>query len=147
MRSLGSLGVLLLIAGPSFCQDMPLSQVLLPNEGWTPVKLDAKSIGGLAGDGQGNVFVSDPEGKRILRIDKDGKIGVYVSTTYPVRGMAVRGGDQLYACQPEARRLVLVAAVAFGGASLDHLHAVFVDNLYVRKVRAVSQRPRPGATR
>jgi len=99
----------MLAAIPAVAQDMALSQVLLPDEGWKAVKLYAKSVGGLAGDGRGNVFVSDPEGKGILRINKDGKVGLYVSTSKAVRGLAVRGDDQLYACQPEARRLVLIS--------------------------------------
>jgi sugar lactone lactonase YvrE len=110
MRSLGSLGFLLLVAGPVLAQDMPLSQILLPDEGWRPVKLDARSVAGLAGDGRGDLFVSDPEGKRILRLGKDGKSGLYVATSKVVRGLAVGGGEQLYACQPEARRLIRVSS-------------------------------------
>jgi sugar lactone lactonase YvrE len=100
---------------------MPLSQVLIPGEGWAIALKECKSAGALAGDGRGNVFVADPDGMQIWKIDKDGKATAYAKTSAPVRGLAVEPGGKLYASEPEKGRIVTI--------SEDGTETVFAEKL------------------
>jgi gluconolactonase len=97
-------------ARPAAAQDMPLTQVLLPGEGWHVVEGDYQSVGALAVDALGDVLFSDPKGKQILHIPAAGGDPKQVLRTREViGGLAVspRGGT-LYACQAEAKRLLSI---------------------------------------
>ncbi len=72
---------------PAAAQDMNLSQILLPGEGWQVAPMECKSAAGLAGDGRGNVYAAD--GKQIWRIDKGGKPSLFAKTDEAVHGLAV----------------------------------------------------------
>src|SRR5437016_10278095 len=99
-------GLALLLAGPAAAQDMPLTQVLLPGEGWQAVEGNYQSVGGLAMDRSGDVYVADPKGKQILRIPAaGGKPRLFLRTGAAVVGLGM-GGVPLAGCQPGARRLV-----------------------------------------
>ena len=76
MRKIWYFGILLAAAETAVAQDMPLSQILPPGEGWQVALKDCKFAGALAGDCRGNVYVADPDGKQILCIDPDGKAAV-----------------------------------------------------------------------
>jgi hypothetical protein len=55
MRNIWCIGILAAAAAPAAAQDMNLSQILLPGEGWQEVAAEWKSAGGMAGDGRGAV--------------------------------------------------------------------------------------------
>ncbi len=110
MRGLWCFGILLAAASSAAAQDMPLSQVLLPGEGWRQVPVDCKSAAGLAGDGRGNVYVADPDGRQIWRIDKDGKASLFTKTVGSVHGLAVAADGRLFAGEPEAERVLVYDA-------------------------------------
>ncbi len=93
-------------AGPAAAQDMPLTQVLLPGEGWHAVEGEHQSVGGLAADRGGDVYLADPKGKQILRLPAAGGKPEVLYRGEVVRGLAVEPGGLLFACQPEARCLV-----------------------------------------
>jgi gluconolactonase len=98
--------VLLLAAVPARAQDMPLSQVLLPGEGWRPGPVEHKGLAALAGDGRGNVYVSEPQSKQVLRIGPDGKAIAFANTEYPVTALAVGPEGQVYAAEASRGRIV-----------------------------------------
>jgi enterochelin esterase family protein len=62
----------------------------------------------LATDRDGNVYVADPEGKKIHRIDKEGKVSVFARTGAGVQGLCVGADGKLYAAQPQQRRIVVL---------------------------------------
>jgi sugar lactone lactonase YvrE len=103
--------ILAFLFSPSFvgAQDMPLSQVLLPNEGWHLVAHEFKSISGLTANKHGKVFVSDPESKQIIRIGKDGRGEVFATPTAAVQQLAIDAEGHLYGYQPGRQRIVLLA--------------------------------------
>jgi sugar lactone lactonase YvrE len=98
----------LLAAGPAAAQDMPLADVLLPGEGWHLAAGDFPSVAGLAGDGRGSVYVADPREKLVWRIDPEGTVHGFARTTAGVHGLAVGPDGNVYACQPESKRLVVL---------------------------------------
>src|SRR5207248_9119733 len=83
MRRFATAALLLLTATPAFAQDMPLSQVLIDGEGWRLVAEGFTGLRGLAVDGQGNVFVSDPGGKELVQLRSGGKL----QTAADVKGL------------------------------------------------------------
>jgi gluconolactonase len=94
----------LLAAGPAAAQDMPLTQVLLPGEGWHAVEGDWQSVAALAADREGNVYLADPKGKQIVRLPAaGGKPEVQPVDT--VRGLAVNRDGFLFFCLPDSKFL------------------------------------------
>ncbi len=96
---------LLVTAGPAAAQDMPLTQVLLPGEGWQAVEGDFQSVAALAANREGDVYLADPKGKQIVRLPAGGGKPEALYRGEVVGGLAV-GDGTLFACQPEAKRLV-----------------------------------------
>lgn len=88
-----------------FAQDMPLSQILLPGETWQPVA-KVRSVGSLACDREGTVYVSDPEGKQILRLLADGSTQV-VQSGVSVHGLAFGPRGHLYGCAPTQKQILI----------------------------------------
>jgi gluconolactonase len=109
MRKIWCFGILLAVAAPAAAQDMPLSQVLVSGEGWQAAAVECKSAAALAGDGRGNVYIADLEGKQIWRLDKDGKESVFAKTEGAVRGLAAADG-KLFAAEPDTRKVVVYDA-------------------------------------
>jgi gluconolactonase len=108
MRSMWCFGILLAASGTAAAQDMNLTQILLPGEGWRVAPMECKSAAGLTGDGRGNVYVAD--GKQIWRIDKDGKASVFAKTDGGVHGLAVAPDGRVFAAEPEKKCVVLLDA-------------------------------------
>jgi sugar lactone lactonase YvrE len=102
--------LLLAAVAPVAAQDMVLDKVLAPGEGWQVALKNCKSARALAADGKGNVYVADPDGMQIWRIDKDGKAAVYAQTAAAVRGLACGPDGNLVASQPDKQRVVVPSA-------------------------------------
>jgi sugar lactone lactonase YvrE len=134
MRYLWCAAVLALTAGAAAGQDMPLSQVLIPGEGWVVALKDCKSAGALAGDGRGNAYAADPDGLRIRKIDKEGKAAVFSVTAAAVRGLAVGPGGKVYASEPDKRRIVTIDD---DGAETVFAEKLAATDLAVTKAGAV----------
>ena len=130
MRTLWCFGILLAAAGTAAAQDMPLSQILPPGEGWQVALKDGKSAGALAGDGRGNVYVADPDGKQIWRIDPNGKASVFAKTEGAVHGLAAAPDGRLYAAEPDSKCLVLLDA---GGKELGRSEDEAIRDLVATK--------------
>ncbi len=130
MRTMWCFGVLLAAAATATGQDMPLSQVLPFGESWQVALKDCKSAGALAGDGRGNVYVADPDGKQIWRIDPDGKTSVFAKTDGAVRGLAAAPDGWLYAAEPDKKRVLILDA---GGQALGKSEGEAIRDLVVTK--------------
>src|SRR5262245_47921323 len=86
---------------------MRLSQVLIQGENWREVKLTQGKPAALAGDARGNLFVTEAQGKRIWKVDKEGKAKVFVKAS-SVIGRVCRGDDgKLYAALPGDKRIIV----------------------------------------
>lgn len=106
MLRLYHLFAVLLLASTTLGQDMPLSQVLIDGESWREVAKGYKSIQGLAADAAGNIYIADPDSKRIDRLGSDGKVSRFADTEAGTRGLFVTAAGKLYGCQPDKKRIV-----------------------------------------
>jgi sugar lactone lactonase YvrE len=106
MRGKLALLTWLVIAASATAQDMPLSEILAPNEGWQRVQ-GLAGVDSLAADGKGTVYAGESATGRITAIDPAGKLKPF-ATVVGLRGMAVGPDGLLYVCQPKQRRLVTV---------------------------------------
>lgn len=107
--------LLLLLVSPPLreglvcAQDIPLTKILASGDEWKAVPTrQFQSIGGLATDGRGLVYVSDPQSKQILRVDLEGSVNLFATLTEGVTGLAFDEQGQLYGCQPGKGRIVRI---------------------------------------
>ncbi len=110
MRSILCFGIVLAAVSTAAAQDMPLTQVILPGEGWKPAGVECASAAGLAGDGRGEVYVADPDGRQIWKLDKYGKASLFTKTQGSVHGLAVAADGRIFAAEPEAERVLVFDA-------------------------------------
>jgi sugar lactone lactonase YvrE len=110
MRGFWCVGVVLALAGPAAAQDIPLSQVLVPGEGWHAVGAEFKAVRGLAADREGNVYVADPEASHLTRLGADGEARPFGEGLVGAHGLAWGPDNRLYVCQPGRRHIVAVTA-------------------------------------
>jgi sugar lactone lactonase YvrE len=68
-----------------------------------------KSASGIAADRQGQVFFSDPSGRRIYRIDSDGLVSTFVEDAGAARGLSFGPDGALYVCENHSNRIVSYA--------------------------------------
>jgi sugar lactone lactonase YvrE len=115
--------MVLALAGPAAAQDIPLSQVLLPGEGWHAVGPDFKAVRGLAADREGDVYVADPEASGLTRIRGDGPARPFGGDLAGAHGIAWGPDDRLYVCQPGRRRVVALDADGKEHAAAEDLAA------------------------
>ena len=91
-------------------QDMPLSQVLLPGEGW---ELAVEGIGfadAPTADSKGNFYFSDMKSEQgLFRVSPDGMKHPFLNGATGISGMKFGPeGKKLYACRARARELVSI---------------------------------------
>ena len=91
-------------------QDMPLSQVLIPGEGW---ELAVDGIGfadAPTADAEGNFYFSDMKSEQgLFRVSPDGKKHPFLKGATGISGMKFGpDGNTLYACRARARELVAI---------------------------------------
>lgn len=112
MRRIALLAGLLLV-GSAQAQDIPLTKILAPGEGWMPLTSRLfPSIGGLATDSWGDVLISDRENKQVVRIGLDhlgiAKVETFAKLSEGPAGLAFDGEDRLHVCLPESGRLARI---------------------------------------
>jgi sugar lactone lactonase YvrE len=73
MRWLLTFAALLFACRAAPAQDMPLTDVLLPGEGWKPLAGPFKSVAGLAADAKGNIHIADADARQVYKVATDGK--------------------------------------------------------------------------
>ena len=97
------------LGGPVVAQDMPLSQVLIPGEGW---QLVVKGLGfsdAPTADDKGNFYFSDLRSEQgLFRVGSDGKVTPFLKGATGISGMKFGKDGKLYACRARARELVSI---------------------------------------
>src|SRR5262245_40846707 len=98
MKRLAVLAVLA-AATPAAAQDMPLTQILIPGEGWKPVPGLPGLVTDLAGDGRGGVYVVAVNGREVHHVGPDGKAALFARRGFDdvFVGLAAVPGGPLYA--------------------------------------------------
>ncbi len=87
-------------------QDMPLTQVLLPGEGWELVSEGHRFTEGPAVDAEGRVYFVDVPASTIHRVEADGKVTTVVSGTERTSGLMFGPDGRLYGCQNGGKKVV-----------------------------------------
>lgn len=106
MKKFALLGsITLLLVSTVSAQDMPLTQVLLPEEPWKLVAEGFKFTEGPAVDAEGNLYFTDIPNDRILRL-VDGKVEVFVEGSHRTNGLMFGPDGKLYGCQNGLERIV-----------------------------------------
>ena len=97
------------LGGSAVAQDMPLSQVLIPGEGW---QLVVKGLGfsdAPTADDKGNFYFSDLRSEQgLFRVGSDGKVTPFLKGATGISGMKFGPDGKLYACRARARELVSI---------------------------------------
>ncbi len=100
-------GLILGLTTAANAQDMPLTQVLLPEEGWQLVSEGHKFTEGPAVDAHGNVFFTDIPNDRIHRIDATtGKVTLFADNTARTNGLMFGADGLLYGCRNGDKQVV-----------------------------------------
>lgn len=111
-----NLTAFLLVAGFSFCcdhlsaQDMPLSSVLIDDEGWQLVGEGYGFTDAACADAEGNFYFSDLPKSVVHRISPDGKVTPFLENVPKISGLKFGPDGRLYACtQGPKKQLVAFA--------------------------------------
>ena len=102
--------ILSVIANAAFSQDMPLTQVLTPDENWQLLGEGYKFTEGPAADAHGNVYFTDVPESRIYKIDTDGKVTLFAKDTAKTNGLMFGPDGRLYGCRNGDKQIVRYAA-------------------------------------
>ncbi|HEV2417745.1 MAG TPA: SMP-30/gluconolactonase/LRE family protein, partial [Terriglobia bacterium] len=129
------------ITAPGTSGDRQFSTLILaPGEGWHIASQDYAAASGLATDDQGNVFFVNGARNRIFKIAADVGVTTFTQNARGVSALASGLGGQLYACQPDRKRIVAYApaggaerviakGIACGSLAVTHNGAIyFVGN-------------------
>ena len=73
-----------------------VQDVILPNEGWTPVAEGFTAARGPAANAKGEVYFADPAADKVYRIGLDGKASVFLSDTGRAGAVAVGPQGEVY---------------------------------------------------
>lgn len=129
MRHLAWLGLTMAgiswLGGRAAAQDMALSGVLLEGAGWELVAEGFQFTEGPAVDAEGNLFFTDIPSNRILKLDANRDLSVFVEESSATNGLMFGPDGRLYGCQNGTRRIVAydstgqAATVADGVESND----------------------------
>jgi gluconolactonase len=90
-----------------FAQDMPLSQILIENEGWEKVVEGMKFCDACCTDSSGNFYFTDVAGgDGVKKVTHEGKVSDFITGVPGISGMQFGPRGKLYACQGRSRRIV-----------------------------------------
>lgn len=101
---------LLSMSALSFAQDMPLTQVLIADEGWELVAEGYRFTEGPAVDAKGNVFFTDVPASKIFKIDHAGKVTLFAENTARTNGLMFGPDGRLYGCRNGEKKIVAYKA-------------------------------------
>lgn len=145
-----------LSADLTLAQDMPLTQVLLPGEGWELVADGFEFTEGPVADADGRVFFTDIPNSRIHRIDLDGKLTVFAENTARTNGLAFGPDGRLYGCRNGDRQIVaynadgtlevLASDVASNDLAITRKGVIFFTDPRGRKVYRLTPEQTDGKT-
>ena len=97
------------LAGMLTAQDMPLSQVLIPGEGWELTAFGHEFTDAPTADAAGNFYYSDLRSEQgLYKIIPQGKVILYLKGMTGISGMKFGPDGKIYACRARTRELVLI---------------------------------------
>jgi sugar lactone lactonase YvrE len=113
-RLLPIIGVLFFVATAS-AQDMPLTEVLIPGEGWQLVSEGHQFTEGPTCDKDGNLYFVDVPKSQIFKIDAaTGKVALWGENMDKISGLKLGGDGRLYGAQGGKKRIVAIEVDADG---------------------------------
>ncbi|MFO0880769.1 MAG: hypothetical protein U0840_25840 [Gemmataceae bacterium] len=98
--------VALLAGGAAQAQDMPLSQILLPGEGWRELSRLESNPGAILADGQGRLLVAEADRPIVRVIDGDELVRAFWTPSGVVRAMCRDREGGILATIPARKRIV-----------------------------------------
>ena len=133
------LAVLALTASPVDAQGPP--EILVSGQGWKLLGEGYQLTADSAVDRQGNVFCTDAQKNRILKIDLDGKISTWKEATHGAHGVAFGPDGRLYAGQHDRKRIVAFSSdgtesVIAEGIQTHHLTVTSRGHIYYTEAPA-----------
>lgn len=102
--------VLVMSAVRAGAQDMPITQVLIPGEGWELLAQGYKFTEGPAVDKAGNVFFTDIPESKIYKLDAAGQVTLFVADSAKTNGLMFGPDDLLYGCRNGDKQIVAYKA-------------------------------------
>ena len=94
-------------------QDMPLSQVLIPEEDWRLASYRHEFTDAPTADAKGNFYFSDLRSEQgLYQIIPQGKVVLYLKGMTGISGMKFGPDGKIYACRARTRELVSIDPVA-----------------------------------
>ena len=91
-------------------QDMPLTQILIENEGWEKVVDGMKFCDACCTDSLGNFYFTDAAGgDGVKKVTHEGKVSAFIAGVPGISGMQFGPRGKLYACQGRSRRIVALS--------------------------------------
>jgi sugar lactone lactonase YvrE len=112
-------------------QDMPLSQILVPGEGWELASEGYQFTEGPAVDAAGNLYFVDVPASKIFRLDMQSRaLSLFAEETGRASGLMFGGDGRLYACQNGGRKIVAYDA---GGKPTTICDDIDVNDLVVTR--------------
>lgn len=90
-------------------QDVSITQVLLPGEGWQLVSSGHTFTEGPAVDADGNVYFTDVSENKIFKIASNGKVSLFAENTAATNGLMFGNDGRLYGCRNGDRKIVAYA--------------------------------------
>jgi len=100
------LAILLLFPQAAWCQDMPLSDILIEGETWELVAEGFKYTEGPAVDASGNVFFTDVPNNKIYKISVEGTVAPFVEESHGTSGLIFGPNGKLYGCRRGLKQIV-----------------------------------------
>ena len=97
------------LAGMLPAQDMPLSQILIPDEGWQLAAFGHEFTDAPTADADGNFYYSDLRSEQgLYKIIPQGKVVLYLKGMTGISGMKFGPDGKIYACRARTRELVSI---------------------------------------
>ena len=97
------------LAGMLPAQDMPLSQILFPDEGWQLAAFGHEFTDAPTADADGNFYYSDLRSEQgLYKIIPQGKVVLYLKGMTGISGMKFGPDGKIYACRARTRELVSI---------------------------------------
>ena len=69
-----------------------------------------RRVTSLAADREGNIYIADPAGRHLHRLDKEGQVKPFGNLKDGVSGLCVAADGRLFVCQPAKRRIIVLGS-------------------------------------
>ena len=111
-------------------QNSALKSILPDNAGWETLPATCHTATSLVANSAGIVFLADAKGTGIGRMSKDGGVGSYLLQEVKVKALALDIDDNVYATEPEQRKII-----AFNAGGHER---TIVDGITAQRIAVIS---------